>query len=747
MTTTTKTQPAAMAAPAFSAYFPLVPHSKKPAVKNWEKTEPGQQRLWQNAGINLQPKELIVDVDLYKPEGAESLKKLKAKCPELFDSYTVKTPRGGMHFYATVPGDRPIKQRQSEYPGVEFQNGAGTHRRYAVAPGSVTPDGAYEVVNCKPVIELPKTFLGSLDEPIEQTTAPPMQALASLNYEQNFIEDCRNWPAAISGEGGSNVTFALAARGVRDYNLPAEAVLRNMWETYNPRCQPPWTYAELRKKVNDAYARGTNPIGAGTLEGKFAVNAPDGYLSVASELLSKFPQNHHGNAARLAKEYGQHLRWCKPKRSWFIWNGKYWEIDNKERPTKFALGMVQQMYQSASTDEERKFAYTSGQAPSIRSTLELAKAYLPITTEELDCKNTLLNCRNGTVDLNTGELNPHNPNDYITKYIDVDFLPTATAPNWEKFLADIFPENSVAQFVQRAVGSAISGEGTIREQKLFIAYGDGQNGKSTFFNALHDVLGGYSHETDHALLIAAKQRGPNEGMSNLRGVRLATTIETSEDDWLNETTVKHLTGGDLITCDAKYEKQHSFKPTHTLFMVTNHLPGVKSQGFAVWRRILTVPFTQRISEEKKDVNLFEKLKGERSGILAWLVHGHKEWKAQGLMPPESVLRATDKYKAEQDSLAPFLDSMCEIGPGLSTQASQLFLAYKSYCGQSGIDKPLNKDSFPRRIGEQFQKSSRNGRDFWIGIGLKQNSQVIERVFSDSTISAQPATVKTWEDLL
>jgi putative DNA primase/helicase len=232
-------------------------------------------------------------------------------------------------------------------------------------------------------------------------------------------------------------------------------------------------------------------------------------------------------------------------------------------------------------------------------------------------------------------------------------------------------------------------------------------------------------------------------MSNLKGVRLATTIETAEDDWLNETTVKQLTGGDLITTNAKYEKQITFKPTHTLFMVTNHLPGVKTQGFAVWRRILPIPFTVRIADDKKDPRLLEKLQTERAGILAWIVRGHHEWLKSGLQPPPEVLVATKEYMVDQDALGPFLQSACEIDTSARTQASLMFKEYKAYCGLNGIDKTLNRDSFPKRMAEKFKRVETNGLVYWVGIKLKPAGSEIGNVFAAHV----PPRLKSWDELI
>ena len=67
-------------------------------------------------------------------------------------------------------------------------------------------------------------------------------------------------PSAISGENGHGAAFAAARAAVRGFALPADAAFSLLWGEFNPRCEPPWTEAELRHKVDDA-AKGSGDRG------------------------------------------------------------------------------------------------------------------------------------------------------------------------------------------------------------------------------------------------------------------------------------------------------------------------------------------------------------------------------------------------------------------------------------------------------------------------------------------------------
>src|SRR5438094_9796109 len=113
--------------------------------------------------------------------------------------------------------------------------------------------------------------------------------------------------------------------------------------------------------------------------------------------------------------------------------------------------------------------------------LAQSEPIMPVQPIRLDSDHWLLNCTNGTLDLRTGILRPHQREDLLTKCIPVAYDPLAQCPTWLAFLSDIMAGNgNLIAFLQRAVGYALTG--VIREHVLCILYGTGRNGKSTLLN-------------------------------------------------------------------------------------------------------------------------------------------------------------------------------------------------------------------------------------------------------------------------
>src|SRR5207237_1228120 len=93
----------------------------------------------------------------------------------------------------------------------------------------------------------------------------------------------------------------------------------------------------------------------------------------------------------------------------------------------------------------------------------------------------------------------------------------------------------------------------------------------------------------------------NSDLANLCGARLAITSETEEGQRLSEAKLKRITQGmGTITAIRKYENPISFPETHKLWLDCNHQPVIRGVDDAIWNRLVIIPCTNRVSEEKID---------------------------------------------------------------------------------------------------------------------------------------------------
>ena len=276
-----------------------------------------------------------------------------------------------------------------------------------------------------------------------------------------------------------------------------------------------------------------------------------------------------------------------------------------------------------------------------------------ITSREWDTHPWLLACSNGVLDLQTGELRPGKPEDYIKTAVPTDWNGlNAPAPRFEQFLQEIFQDKPAEEgealiaFLQRLLGYGITG--STAHHVFSILYGEeGRNGKDTLLDLLKEVLGPLVGAVSNDLFVAQDKfrasGAPTPHLCDLQAKRLVWGSETRQGDKLNIAQIKLLSGGGEISTRQLHGRQYSFTPTHKLLLMTNYKPHADARDQAFWSRACLIEFGMRFvthphasHERQADPELKEKLKQERGGILAWLVRGCLAWQQQGLAIPPFI---------------------------------------------------------------------------------------------------------------
>jgi putative DNA primase/helicase len=436
-----------------------------------------------------------------------------------------------------------------------------------------------------------------------------------------------------------------------------------------------------------------------------------------------------GNARRLVHRHGRNLRYCWLWRKWLVWDGKRWVKDDTGEVYRLAKETVSSIYQEAAAapnDEARKelgkHATRSEAGARIKEMVDLARSDVPVMPDELDASPDLLNTESGTIDLRTAELREHRREDLITKIAPTKYRPDAAAPTWEAFLERVLPGEDLRAFVQRAVGYSATGDTS--EQCVFINYGTGANGKSTFQEAIAAALGDYAMRAPTEMLLARRSDGVPNDVARLKGARFVSASETEEGRRLAESRIKDLTGQDTITARFMKAEWFDFAPTHKLWLSTNHKPEIRGTDAAIWRRIRLVPWAVTIPPAEQDKKLPIALRHELAGILAWVVRGCLQWRREGLQAPDEVRKATGEYRAEMDVLAGFLVECCELDTGHWEYAKDLYECYKRWCDENG-ERPEPQRKFGGRLGErgfQRDRGGSRGAGIWRGVRLTEGEK-------------------------
>ena len=470
-----------------------------------------------------------------------------------------------------------------------------------------------------------------------------------------------------------------------------------------------------------------------------------------------------GQAKVLAKEYGVELRYTAAT-DYIRFGGAYW-IESKQQAvgaaeefldlqladakdevqrTKEALlgaGVSEDAITSGGKALEKKIAsgqmdaylaYMSAQAYKafvmkrrdmkyVVSALQAAKPMLEISVSDLDRDGFLLNTPDGTYYLPDGleGRRDHSPEDYITKI-------TAAGPGeqgeklWLDALDTIFcKDRALIDYVQQIVGMAAVGR--VYLESLIIAYGEGRNGKSTFWNAIARVLGSYSGNMSADTLTVGCKRNVKPEFAEAKGKRLIIAAELEEGMRLNTSVVKQMCSTDEIFAEKKYKDPFSFTPSHTLVLYTNHLPRVGANDPGTWRRLIVIPFHAKIEGNADVKNYADFLVSEAApAIMAWIIEGAK--KAIGrnfhIPAPACVEDAIKAYREDNDWLGHFLSECCETGVGDSAKSGAVYQEYRNYCVRTGEYTRSTADFYNALETAGFKKQKKRDGVYIIGMSLK-----------------------------
>lgn len=576
--------------------------------------------------------------------------------------------------------------------------------------------------------------------------------LADDDFDANM--DSGSYGDIVIPEGSRNATLShYAGRILKRFGNTDEAH-KHLAEVA-ACCQPPLEQSEL-----DSIWRS-----AQRFYGKVA--AQEGYIPPEqyNQDLQLKPSDYSdvGQAMVLAREYEGKLRYS-PSTDFLVYNGRFWE-ESKPKAQAVAQELTTRQLEEAeteikkATDEMMKngawellasmgpkkaaMAFSSEQARSfqkyenattyrnyaikrrdskyITAALKEAHPMVEIDQRQLDTDEFLLNTPSATYDLRIGlpSAHEHTPADFITKQTTVD--PSDEGMDiWQDALETFFcGDNELIDYVQEIAG--LSAIGKVCVEGLIIAYGEGRNGKSTFWNTLSRVLGTYSGNMSADTLTVGCKRNVKPELAEAKGKRIIIAAELGEGMRLNTSNVKQLCSTDEIYAEKKYKDPFSFVPSHTLVLYTNHLPKVGAIDAGTWRRLIVIPFNAKIEGSSDIKNYADYLFNKAGGaILKWIMTGAKRVieKDYHIVKPAVVEAAIQKYKDNNDWLSQFLDECCEVGSGLIAKSGEVYNAYRSYCMQVGDYIRSTTDFYTALECAGFERKRNKSARLILGLQLK-----------------------------
>jgi putative DNA primase/helicase len=705
-------------------------------VAGWWRPEPeGIAREWfpwANIGIVTGRSSgiFVLDMDTYAG-GSQTLAAYERRNGELPETRVHSTGRGGTHYFFAHPGfDIRNSARKALGKGLDIRGENG----FVVAPPSIAA-GPYELNPAHDIdpAEAPGWLLDLLRNhdksqngsalsgtmPAESTGAARRYAEAALAAEARTMREA---PEGTRNDTLNRCAFALGTLG--GAGLVTEEVAFAVLREAAQAVGLPET--EIRSTFLSGWRKG--------LESPRSIE----WKALGTDWPTR-PRTEFGLADRMADHYGDLLRWCPEQSTWLTYHNGVWRSDQKEAGEWYAQQMIRRLEgtEALSYDDDPEQSPDGTEMPSARamfmewvgkqqtkravaaaSALSRGLPLMRMSQSTFDASPTLLNCKNGVVDLASGSLLPHSPEQRMTLQADASYYPGEPAPQWEAFLRRVQPDPAMRAYIQRVAGYCATGLTT--EQVFFLWHGKGANGKSVAQSVLARVLGSYSQTipTDTLMASSVDGRIPND-VARMAGRRFLVASETKAGKAMDEQQLKALTGGDTITARYMRAEWFEFKPVGKIQLTTNHLPKM-SDDAATWRRIHLITWPVQIPEHERDGFLQQRLIEEESaGIFAWIVAGAMAWQEEGLSPPDAVHAARDAYQQDEDEVGQFVEECLDVLPpvkgALGRDCRTIWNTYSAWARSDGHN-PIGQKALTARLGKKYDHVRSNG---WNGFPALQ----------------------------
>ena len=487
---------------------------------------------------------------------------------------------------------------------------------------------------------------------------------------------------------------------------------------------------ELRNHKHSDFLQGDPTSVLGEPSGN-ADYTEDELVHIYKQSFSTYGRTDASNARRLIY-FAQGAYKYIPDVGWHRWKDTRYVYDKEKTIWQTAVDAAEFCELAGANGDQLKWAQQSQNKDRIVNCLAIAGTDpdVLVSAMEMDSQPNDLCTPAGIVNLLTGEIRE------AERGVDLNTRSTGVAPKhiatplWSTFLKTVIQDEERIGYLQELLGASLFGDS--RYHVLPVLAGSGANGKSTLLDVVSGILGDYAASMPENFLLDANSTTHPTEIARLRGVRFAMASETRPDGKFNESRVKMLTGGDMLSARFMNQNFFDFRPTHTLFLAVNHLPAVKSGGDGFWRRLRKLDFKVTIPKEEQRENFAQQMiEEEGPGILQWMVDGAVRVTSMGFNEPDSVKLSTLEYRHEEDHIAKFIDERIALASNGTATKTAVFNAYRDWCINNG-EKPITQNALNREVRNRLNTSETTvgGARMFTGIELLNTLMQPDRIMED-----------------
>lgn len=362
--------------------------------------------------------------------------------------------------------------------------------------------------------------------------------------------------------------------------------------------------------------------------------------------------------------------------------------------------------------------------------LLLLENTLYIDNSELNSNENLICFKNGILNLDTMEIEDHNPTKIFSIQIPYDYksLDYCTYGNvFEKYLNDLCDGDDIMKnLLLECMGLAISNIPGYRVKKCLLMVGEKDSGKTQIKKLLTKLIG---TEYCSSSELSSMSSSNKFGTSDLYNKRLAGSNDMSYAKIDDMSMFKQLTGGDTISVEFKGRTPFSYTFTGFLWFLANDYPkfsGKKEN--AIYERFLIAPCTHVVKENEQDPELLNKMLNEGEYIVSLCIQHLLDLKNRHykFITSEKMNKALDHYKVMNNSLLQFVEECCDIDDMLLKENRVTFPKFRRYyqrwCNETGVMKmALTNDNMELYLNMKYgtEKKRSNGYYYWSNIKMKQ----------------------------
>ena len=391
-------------------------------------------------------------------------------------------------------------------------------------------------------------------------------------------------------------------------------------------------------------------------------------------------------ARRIETFRGSEIRWLTDDKSWLLYqrneHGGLWRDGGEQNSCllPFVREMSDIMTEYAEDENERELADKMKSTRKALSSITMLKGLdsILITADDLNREPFLLNCLNGVIDLQTGELIPAAPELLLTQQCNAAFDPNCDTSAIEDFFAQIMPEEMTRTGLQRWLGYCLTAETAAEKFAVWIGR-TGANGKGTLSNTLLKLFGAYGAGLSPRALLKGNRGADADrattSINALENARFAISEEMDMSGTLDASLVKNLTGGDGIDLRKNYGEFRKVISTAKINISGNFMPKIENvRDGGILRRLINFPFNVTFTKPDETLKRRLSLPENLSALLLLLVREAKAWYRRddgGLIISKEMTQSRDELLSDSDFITDYLNEYYVFGEGLKIRAQEL----------------------------------------------------------------------------